>query len=1063
MTQGHNERTLGGVIAWMAQNPVTANLLMFVLVVGGLLGAFRVKQEVFPEFDLDMVVVQVPYPGASPTEVEQGITLAVEEAVRGLEGVKRVTSTSSEGVGTVTAELLLDAEPDKVLNDAKSAVDRIQTFPEDAERPTVALATRRREVITLILSGDLPLATLHGLAERTRGELLGHPDITQVEIAGVPPVEISVEVPREKLEAYGLTLDDVAGAIRLSSLELPGGGIDTSGGEVLVRVADRRLNGSQFEDLVVRGTASGAVLRLGDIATIRDGYADVDVESYFNGERAVRLVAYRVGDETPIDVAAAVREKAAELDATLPDTVSVSIWSDDSEMLAGRMRLLMRNALQGLVLVVLVLAAFLNLRLAFWVAAGIPVSFLGAFLLMPSVDVTVNMISLFGFIVTLGMVVDDAIVVGENMHFKELEGVPRLRAAIEGAREMAVPVTFAILTTVAAFSPMFFVPGVMGKIFRILPLIVISVLTFSLVESFFILPAHLGHRSERAPGTIRAAIDRGQQRISDWLQRFIDGRFAPALTTVLRWRYVAASAVVAIFLLTVGVVKSGYLPFNFMPVLEGDTVSASARLPYGAPIERTREVQRALELAARQAVEAHGGDAIFEGMVSALGEGAASGGGPMGVTAASGSHLVTVSVQLISSEERDFSGEEFSATWAAGLPPLAGVEAMSFSASSGPGSGAAVDIQLSHRDTAVLAVASAELADAMRSYPSLRDVDNSYAAGKPQLDFSIRPAARTLGLLANDVARQVRGAFYGAEAVREQRGRDELKVMVRLPEAQRSSEHDLDQLQIRTPTGGFVPLAAVAQVTRSQAPTDIKREDGRRVVDVKAELAAGVASNREVLESLQKDVVPDLLARHPGLEAGLVGRQREQTEAFASLGQNYLFALFIIYALLAVPFKSYSQPAIVMAAIPFGFIGAVLGHLVMGYELSLISLFGLVALSGVVVNDSLVLIDATNGFRAAGASAWDAIQQGAVRRFRPILLTSLTTFFGLAPMILETEMQARFLIPMAISLGFGVLFATVLTLFLVPVLYLVSEDVKVMTGRWRGQEHEDVPAAAAGK
>jgi multidrug efflux pump subunit AcrB len=1030
-----------GPIAWMAQNSVTANLLMLVLVFGGLVGSLRVKQEVFPEFDLDSVVVMVPYPGASPRETEQGITLAIEEAVRGVEGVKRVTSTSQEGVSTSTVSLLLDGDRDKALSEIKSAIDRIQSFPEDAEKPSVGLAFNRREVISLIISGDQPLRTLHDIAENARSELLGKPNITQVDIRGVPNLEISVEVRRDRLEAFGLTLDDIANAIRFSSLELPGGGIETSSGEVLVRLADRKVTDDEFADVLVRSTLSGAQLRLGDIATIRDGYADVDLESYFNGKRAVRVVAYRVGSETPTEVATAVKEYAQVLQAELPEEIEVATWNDDSKLLAGRIHLLVRNAIQGLALVLIVLAAFLNIRLAFWVALGIPISFLGAFLLMPGLDLTVNMISLFGFIVTLGMVVDDAIVVGENAFDKMRQGIPNRQAAIEGAREMAVPVTFAILTTIVAFSPMFFVPGVSGKLFRILPLVVISVLIFSLVESFFILPAHLAHLGKATQSRgILGRLERFQEGISEGLSRFIEQRFRPALHVVLHWRYVAFSVAIALFALALGVVVSGALPFSFMPKMDSDTVIVSARLPYGARVERTQEVADILERSAFSTIEDMGGAAIYEGMLTSIGEGPAAR-GPVNRNGESGSHVLTLTVQLVSGSDRDFSSQEFASNWSLNTPDLAGVEALSFSSSSGPSGGAAVDIQLMHRDTSVLALASAELTTALRSYSALTDIENGYAAGKPQIDLKLRPMGRTLGLSSHDVARQVRASFYGTEALREQRGRNEFKVMVRLQQQQRQSEHDIEQLQIRTPTGGWVPLAAVAKVNRSQAPTAIKREGGRRIVNVQGELAPGAKSSREVLDSVQSDILPDLMSRHPGLEARLAGQQREQNETFASLGQNYLFALFVIFGLLAVPFKSYTQPFIVMAAIPFGFIGAVAGHLIMGYELSLISMFGIIALSGVVVNDSLVLMDSTNRFRRSGMDAREAVVAGACRRFRPILLTSLTTFFGLAPMILETEMQARFLIPMAVSLGFGVLFATVLILLLVPVLYLLREDV----------------------
>jgi multidrug efflux pump subunit AcrB len=1038
-----------GAIAWMARNKVAANLLMAIIVIGGLLGVSRTKQEVFPEFSLDIVTVGVPYPGASPAEVEQGITLAVEEQLRGLDGVKRVTSTSSEGGAAISAELLLSADPDQVLNDAKSAVDRITTFPEEAEEPQVTLASRRAEVISIVLSGEQDRRALHGLAEEVRADLLRDPEITQVEIMGAPPLEISIEVPRENLEAYGLTLDDVARAITASSLELPGGSIETGAGDLLVRVSDRKLEGRQFADVIIRGTPDGDTLTLGEIASITDGFADTDQESFFNGEPAMRVTAYRIGDETPSSVATAVKAYATDLDARLPDSIEVSIWRDDSVMLDERIDLLVRNAQMGLVLVVLVLALFLDLRLAFWVALGIPISFLGSFLVGgPLFGASINMVSLFALIITLGIVVDDAIVVGENAWQKMERGMSPVQATITGAREMAVPVTFAVLTTVAAFAPLFFVPGVMGKIFGIIPAIVVSVLLFSLVEGFFILPAHLAHDAatstigklfERAVSVVLQPANAVRNRIGAVLQRFIHGPYKRFLAFVLEWRYATMGVALASFFFAIGLVGGGHVPFSFFPKLEGDLVTASARLPYGAPIARTKLVQAELERSLAQTIDELGASDDIKGIYTRVGEGPIQG-GPGGGGAESGSHLVTVEVNLVGSTEREFSSKEFGDAWRAATPALAGLEAMTINASSGPGAGAAVDVQLSHGDTAVLAEASAELAETLRAYSELADIENSYAAGKPQLDLALTPNGRTLGLSSSDIARQLRGAFYGAEALREQRGRNEMKVMVRLPEEQRVSEADLEDMMVRTPAGAFAPLGEVARVTRNRAPTEIVREDGRRTVNVKAELAPGVKSNQEVMKSVKANDIPALKAKYPGLGVDFVGQQRSQAESFASLGQNYIVALFVIYALLAIPFRSYTQPFIIMSAIPFGFVGAVFGHLVMGYELSIISIMGIIALSGVVVNDSLVLIDAANRARAEGDSAWAAIIHAGTRRFRPILLTSLTTFFGLMPMIFETSMQARFLIPMAISLGFGVLFATVIALLIVPALYLIIED-----------------------
>jgi len=1034
----------------MARNPVASNLLMIIVLVAGFLAAITMKQEVFPAFDLDVVSVSVPFPGASPNEVEQGIVLAIEESVRGIDGVKRVSSVSVEGVGAVTATLLLEANPEKVLADVKTAVDRLQSLPVDAERPNVSLVTRDQEVISLVISGDQDLATLHALGERARNDLLALDAITVVELQGVRPREISIEVPQEALEAYGFTLDEIAMQVRASSLELPGGSLKTEGGELLLRVDDRREAGHEYADVLLRSTQGGAHVRLGDIAILRDGYEDTDTASYYNGKRAVRVVAYRVGEETPQQVSDAVRAYRESLVGELPPNIETAIWNDDSEILADRISLLVRNAGLGLILVFLVLTAFLELRLAIWVGLGIPISFMGAFLLMPVTGMSVNLITLFAFIVTLGMVVDDAIIVGENIYAMEQAGMDRLTAAITGAREMSVPVTFSILTTMAAFSPMFFVPGFMGKIFSLMPTVVILVLTFSLIESFLILPAHLGHGTPRrtVPKPLRA-VARFQGWVSALLQTFTTRIFAPTVRAAVDLRYAVAGLSLALFVFTVGLVGSGWVPFNFFPMLEGDVVRASARLPFGVSVDRTREIQSALEASARGAIEANGGDAVFRGMYSSLGMGPPRT-GPGGGGRDAGGHLVTVEVQLVGSGDRDFSAQEFAEAWTALTPEMAGIEALVFNSNFGPGAGAAVDLQLSHPDSEVLGEASVFLAEKLRTYTSLTDVENDWAAGKPQLNYHLKPEGAALGLTGNSLARQLRASFFGAEAIREQRGRDEVRVMVRLPEDQRRSEYDVEELLIRSPTGGLVPLEQVADYERGHSPTQIAREDGARIINVKAALAAGVPSSRDVLASLEKDVYPALYRDYPGLTISKVGASREQEEAFASLKLNGALALMVMFTLLAVPFKSYVQPLIVMAAIPMGVVGAVGGHVLMGYEMSVISVFGLVALAGVVVNDSLVLIDATNRKRRAGATPREAVVYGASRRLRPILLTSLTTFFGLMPMIFETSVQARFLIPMAISLGFGVMFATVIILLLVPAVYLIVEDLSALARRlWR--------------
>lgn len=1040
-----------GAIAWMANNPIAANLMTVFLLVAGLISVLRMKQEVFPEFTLDMVNVSVAYPGASPAEVEQGIVLALEEAIRGVDGVKKVTSRAQEGVGVVTAEILLGAKPDKVLADIKNEVDRVRTLPLDAEDPQVSLATRKQRVVTLVLSGDTDRHTLHDLAEHARDELLIRKAATQVSVGGLPPLEIAVEVPRDALAAYGLTLNDVAAQIGAASLEVPGGAIDARGGELLVRVADRSRTGADFADIILRGARNGAEVRLGDVARITDGFADDDQSTWFGGKPAALVDIFRVGEETPTQIAEGVKAYAAELEAELPDGVHATIWDDDSELLRARIDLITHDLWTGLVLLFIALALFLDLRLAFWVAWGIPTAVAAAFILMPYFGISINMVSLFALLITLGILVDDAIVVAESFYEKWSKGVPPMQAAVEGAQELAVPVTFGVTSVLAAFTPLLFVPGTTGKIFGIIPIVVMTTIVLSLAECFFLLVAHLSHlsSSRRGPvGLLVRATDPVRNFLSDGLARLTQGPYDTLVRFVIEWRYLAVAASMGLFFITVAYVAAGLIPFSFMPRIESDLVRATARLPYGVAIEQTEQVRAVLEASLTQALEETDATNEVRGVLTLVGQGITMGGPGGGGPRPSGSHLLTIEVDLLPGDVRKVSSKAVEIAWQRLTPPIAGLESLTFTADMAPGGGAALDVQLSHADTEILATASRDLTEQVRGYAGLKNVDNTFASGKPQLDFHLEPNARTLGLTAFELARQVRASFFGAEAIREQRGREEIKVMVRLPKEQRISEYDLDQLDVRTPTGGWVPLGAVSSYERGRAASTIARENGRRVVDVTAELGPGAKSAQPFLDSLETEVLPALTAKYPGLTARFAGQRENQNEALANLGANFRYTLIAIFAMLAIPFRSYIQPIIVMFAIPMGFVGAIGGHLLHGFELSIISMMGIIAASGVVVNDSIVMIDAVNGFRDdEGLSPLEAVVAAGKRRMRPILLNSFTNYAGLASIIFEKSTQARFLIPMAISLAYGVVFTTFIALVVVPALYMIVEDVR--SGFWR--------------
>ena len=1036
-TKSRLERFGKGPIIWMAQNSVASNLLMFSLILGGLLMSGRIKKEVFPEFTLDVIQVSVPYPGAGPEEVEKGISMVVEEAVRGVDGVKKVKSSSNEGGGQITVEILDGADPDKVLSDVKTAVDRIINFPEDAEKPTTRLISARNLAMSLVVYGPFNHNTLRGLAEEMRDDLLKSPEITLIEMRGVPAREVSIEIPQNALRTHQLNLSQVAQKIRQSSIDLPGGGLKTKSGETLVRTKERREFGREFQEIILKNSPDGGVLRVEDLAQVHDDFQDMDLDTRFNGQNAVILDIYRVGKQGPIEIANVV--KGYMKDKALPPQVKLAIWDDLSKLYAERADLLKRNATMGLILVFLVLGLFLEIKLSFWVMLGIPISFFGAFLLMPSMDVSINMISMFAFIVTLGIVVDDAIVVGENIYEKRMEGLNPLDAAIAGVKEVGSPVIFAVMTTVAAFSPLLFVPGASGKFMRVVPAIVICVLLISLVESLFVLPAHLAHSS---PSQSNHILGRFQGWVSRCLNAVITRLYQPILRFCVRYRYGSIALAFAFFMLSIGLVGGGHLKFTFMPKIEGDNVVANARLPLGSPIEETQRIQEKLLESLRTILNKHGGeDQISLGIISLTGS-SLKAMGPRPNQAASGSHVADVSVRLVSMDKRNVGASQVAREWREANQDLVGLRSLSFGSSLASVGGEPIDIVLSHRDPKMLELASSRLAQRLADYKGVSGIQDGFQSGKRQINLKLKPAAHRLGLSEQAIARQVRDAFFGAEALRQQRGRDEVRVMVRLPKKDRQRLASFEKLIIRTPQGGEVPLDEVVSLSQGRAFSEIQREEGRRVVHVTADLDQAQANANEVLKRVQEEVIPQLMLDIPGLSFSLSGQQQEQAETMESLKVGFLMALGLIFALLAIPFNSYIQPMIIMAAIPFGFIGAVLGHLILGYDLSLISMMGIVALAGVVVNDSLILIVSINEYVKKGITPFEAVIQGGMRRFRPILLTSLTTFMGLMPMIFEPSTQARFLIPMAISLGFGIIFATILILLVVPAIYLVIEDLR---------------------
>lgn len=1034
-----------GVVAYMARNGVAANLLMLFFFIAGIASFGTIVQEVFPENSLDTVQVSVSYPGATPDEVEESIVQKIEEAVEAVDGVKKVTANAYEGSGAVSVELELGTDIDRALDDVKAEIDQIQTFPDEAEEPDVRELTTRQSVVRIAIFGDVPEAALKEVAYQLEDSLAALDEVSFVDTSSIRDYEVSIEVPQNTLQAFGLSLNDISQTVAASSLDSPAGSIDTDSEEVRVRTIGQNYNQQNFEDIVLVSNENGALIKLGQVATIKDGFQDADLLPLYNGKPVAFVEVFRTSDERVLDVAAAVRQYLEnDFTATLPEGVSYAIWSDDSELLNDRLSLLLKNAAIGLFLVLLALTLFLDIRLAMWTAVGIGVTFVGAIYLLDLAGSSINMFSLFGFILALGLVVDDAIVVGENIYAQRENGRTGLGASITGARRVTVPVIFAVLTTVAAFSPLFAIGGAIGKLVADIPLVVIAVLFLSLIESLLILPYHLSHLP--APGTpnlniVTRFFEQLQAKVDRYYQAFVNGPLDRALNFSLRMPYVIVAGAVAILILFASFIPAGIIKVGFFPSVESDVVTANLEMPAGTTIEQTEKIARLIEQGGRQAfAEFEAGQSEDEssplrGIFTSVGQSERET-GPNGGSATLASNLATVQFSFVPGDQRALDAKEFEAAWRDAVGPLVEVRSLVF-ASELISVGAPVNVQLSDPDPAIVEAASAQLMEELARFAGVFDIETDQDEGLQEIQLRLKPAARTLGVTLQDVALQVRAAFFGSEALRVQRGREDVRVYIRLLEEERNSITDVERFRVRVP-GGEVALATLAEVSFGEAPSVIRRTDGRRITTITADLDDDVVTGQEIADALSDDIMPRLKADYPQLLYSLGGEQEEQAESFGDLTTAFLFALLAIYALLAIPFRSYVQPLIIMAVIPFGIIGALIGHILLGLQLVVLSIFGIIALSGVIVNGSLVMIDFINENLRNGMPIEEAIISGAKSRFRPIMLTSLTTFLGVAPITFETSIQAQFLIPMSASLGFGVLFGAFILQLLIPALALLE-------------------------
>ena len=1113
---------MSGPIEWFARNHIAANLLLGATVMAGLVALPGMPQKSFPDIDVKLISISVLYLGAAPEEVEEGVCIRIEEELDGIEGIKELRSNAAEGICSVQVELYEDADEAKALDDVKNRVDSIDTFPEETEKPIITLATPQRSVMDIALTGPTDERTLKVLGQRVRDEIAALPEVTQVVLSNTRPYEISIEVSEASLRRYGLSFDQVAAAVRTASLDLPGGSIKADGGEVLLRTKGQAYWGPDFENLLVMSRPDGTRVYLRDVAQVVDGFEDTDQKLWFDGNPAALIRVSRIGSQDILEINEALKAYLERAATTLPEGTRLTVWSDNSVMLSDRLDILLTSARQGFLMVLILLTLFLRPRLSFWVSVGVPVAFMGAIFLASVFGMSINSISLFGFILVLGILVDDAVVVGEKVYSLQRLAPPGpgglLDAAVSGTKQVSVPVIFGVLTTATTFSPLLLGPGSLGDIMAIIATVVLVCLAFSLIESQLVLPAHLGHQRADSPAaevglmltplvailllefasdmrsyialaiavvsvfyawhltgnfnTFAAALIKLQTRFSDGLETLIQTRFRSLVVHAVDRRYLSVACATAVLITILGVLISGRLPFSFFPALEADKVVARLTMPLGTPARVTERavmhLQRTGNELADELANGREGPAPVTHVLAAVGGHpvSSSSGGPRSASASptaavAGGHLGEVTMQLTPGQDRpDVDTRDVANRWRerAGLIPDATELVFNTALFS---VGEAINLQLVGDDLDELREVAARIRVALAEYPGVIDISDSFRSGKQELKLSTLPSGEALGLSLASLARQVRQAFYGEEAQRIQRGRDDVRVMVRYTESERRSLDALESMRIRTPEGSEVPFATIAQATLGQGYSTIKRSDSRRVVNVTADVDRTITSGNEVLTGFLAGSLQEILRDYPTVSYGMEGAQREQAETAASLLPLFGLAMFCVYALLAIPLRSYSQPLIIMSVIPFALVGAVIGHLIMKslgimLGLSMMSAFGFIAASGVVVNSSLVLVHNVNFRRAEGTDLYHAVIEAAVSRFRPIVLTSLTTFFGLTPLMFNQSVQAQFLAPMATSLAFGVLFATVVTLLVVPSGYLILRD---MTGEEREQPDASLEAS----
>ncbi len=1024
--------TNSGVIAWFARNNVAANLLMWLLIVGGLFGAASVQKQVFPSFEINVINVRVPYLGAAPQEVEEGVILKVEEAIKDLQGIKQITSSAVEGMGTVSIQVEDNYNVQDLLDEVKVQVDAIPSFPADTEKPVVYRQKIQQDVLWISVYGDASERELKEFAKSLRDDIANLSGISSVQVVGARDYEISVELSEVDLQKYNLTFTDAVARLAQSSIDLPGGSIRTENGDILLRTKGQAYTGWDYAQIPLVINADGTRVTLGDVAYINDGFVENNQYALFDGKPAVSVRVQAVGDQNALEISEQVNLYLDEVKPGFPANITADTWGDSSFYLADRLNMMLENMFFGALLVFIVLSLFMKIKLAFWVIVGLPVCFLGTLLVMPMdmIGLSINMLSLFAFILVLGIVVDDAIIMGESAYSEIDKHGHSADNVIRGVKKVAMPATFGVLTTIAAFSPMLMVSGPFGIIWKTIGLVVIVCLVFSLIESKLILPAHLVHMNMKPYDPDKAnGFQRFRDIFSEGIKSFIENKYAPFLEKAIKNRYTTMSIFLAALILTVGLFGGGIVRFVFFPNIPSDFMFASVELEPGSSLAQRDAVLTEL----RQAMGRMDEQLFEETGERVVNHAIAYDNGDLGGE---------IFVELTKGENRTMTDFEIHQRWRDELPEIPGVKSLNIGAPGGPGGGSDLSFEFSSSDITALREISDQLKDKLRSYNGVTDINDTFSGGSEEIQLSLKPQADALGISLQQLGQQVRFGFYGAEVQRIQRDDEEIRVMVRYPKSERTSIEHLKNMRVRAPNGQEVPFDQVATFSLGQGFDSIIRVDGKRSVTITAKVDKALMDPQEITMDVIDSTMPDLLDRFPNVEFQLQGNSKEQADAMMGLLKGLLFALFAIYALLAIPLRSYSQPIIIMSVIPFGVVGAIIGHLVLGMAVSVLSICGIIALSGVVVNDSLIMVDFVNRARAEGHSLMKAAISAGTQRFRAIILTSLTTFMGLMPIVFEKSLQAQIVIPMAISLAFGILFATVITLLLVPSLYIILDDIK---------------------